>query len=917
MRLIRNLICMLFVVLLAPLASYSQNLKLYDLACEYLTNPIGIEVTQPRLSWKISADARNTTQEAYQLIVAGSPQDLKAEKALLWNSGKIKTSQSIHVNFAGSQLSSLQKCYWKVRIWDNHGHQSEWSNASSWQMGLLQPTDWKAKWIGELNLDTAAFRKPPIFRKEIVLKKEVKSAVANITSLGLYEAHINGQRIGDGYFTPGWTSYNKRLQYQMFDVTQLLQKGNNAIGALLGDGWFRGYLAWNGKRNFYGSDLALLMQLNVEYVDGTKETFGTDASWKSSTGAIISSDIYHGETFDARLIKNGWNKIDYKEDNTWQAVKLIQPIATKLVATISPLVKKHEEFKALKIITTPKGETVVDFGQNLAGWVKIKAQGKAGTRIILNHAEVLDKAGNFYTENLRTAKQQNEYVLSGRGLEEFEPHFTFQGFRYVKIEGYPGQLNLSNISAVALYSAMKTTGSFTSSNPLLNQLQSNIQWGQKGNFLDVPTDCPQRDERLGWTGDAQAFFTTAAYNMDVASFFTKWLSDLAADQHPSGNVPVVIPDFRKGKSGSAGWGDAATIIPYQLYKAYGDTAILRQQYNSMKSWTNFITKSSKNNLWNTGVHYGDWLFYTMADDRDGKAAITDKYLIAQVFYAHSVQNMINTAKILQLSADEAFYTKLLANIKKAFVNEYVTPSGRLVSNSQTAYVLALNFDMLPENLREQAATRLVQNIKDYGYHITTGFLGTPYICDVLSRFGHTDIAYKLLLQESYPSWLYPIKKGATTIWERWDGIKPDGSFQNVGMNSFNHYAYGAIGNWMYKNIAGINMDENATAYKRITFKPLIGGNISAAKAQLETLYGQVSMDWKLTDNAIEIKINIPANATASLLLPGIPQGTITEGGRDIQKDTKIKVNQEPSQKINLSLGSGNYQFNYQFKPKSI
>ncbi|RYE13777.1 MAG: alpha-L-rhamnosidase, partial [Sphingobacteriaceae bacterium] len=381
------------------------------------------------------------------------------------------------------------------------------------------------------------------------------------------------------------------------------------------------------------------------------------------------------------------------------------------------------------------------------------------------------------------------YILKGSGEEVFEPHFTFQGFRYIKVEGYPGELSLDDFKAVAVYSDMKTTGKFSTSNALLNQLQHNIQWGQRGNFVDVPTDCPQRDERLGWTGDAQVFFNTAAYNMNVAGFFTKWLQDLKADQHENGNVPVVIPDVREKKNaGSAGWGDVSTIIPWNFYVAYGDKQLLAGQYNSMKAWVEYIRSISKNNLWNSGPHYGDWLFYTMADDRDGKAAITDKFFIAQAFYACSTQNLINAARVLGNDADVKTYTALLENIKKAFLTEYVTPSGRLVSNSQTAYVLALNFDLLPESLREQAAKRLVDNIESYGNHLTTGFLGTPYLCHVLTRFGYNNIAYKLLLQDTYPSWLYPVKMGATTIWERWDGIKPDGSFEAISMNSFNHYA---------------------------------------------------------------------------------------------------------------------------------
>ena len=474
------------------------------------------------------------------------------------------------------------------------------------------------------------------------------------------------------------------------------------------------------------------------------------------------------------------------------------------------------------------------------------------------------KPAIFIRRNLRAAKEENTYILKGGSEESFEPHFTFQGFRYIKITGFPGEIKPGNFTAVALYSDMQPTGSFSCSNALLNQLQHNIQWGQKGNFLDVPTDCPQRDERLGWTGDAQVFSRTASYNMHVNNFFAKWLKDVAADQLPNGSVPYVIPNvLGSGAAGSAGWADVATIIPWNMYLAYGDKRIIEQQYASMKAWVGFMEQKSKQDLWNTGFHFGDWLFYRPDDDNDGRSAITDKYLIAQCFFAHSTQLVINAARVLGNTGDEAKYTTLLDKIKAAFLKEYVTPNGRLVSGSQTAYVLALHFDMLPEALRAQAAERLVANVKDYNNHLTTGFLGTPYLCHVLTRFGYDSIAYKLLLQETYPSWLYPVKMGATTIWERWDGQKPDSSFQTPGMNSFNHYAYGAIGDWMYRVIAGIDTYEDAPGYKHIRIMPHIGGNLSFANADLQTGYGLVSAHWKIENGQIFQWMEIPPNTNGN------------------------------------------------------
>ena len=552
---------------------------------------------------------------------------------------------------------------------------------------------------------------------------------------------------------------------------------------------------------------------------------------------------------------------------------------------------------------------MVDFGQNLVGFVQLKVSGNAGDSIKIYHAEVLDKAGNFYTENLRLARQENIYILKGEGIESFEPRFTFQGFRYAKLVGFPGELKPENISAVALYSDMEPTGNFTSSNPLINQLQHNIQWGQKGNFLDVPTDCPQRDERLGWTGDAQVFARTSAFNMDVHNFFAKWLKDLEADQAPNGSIPYVVPNVLGANAGgSAGWADAGVIIPWTMYIHYGDTNILAQQYNSMKNWIGHMENNSTNYLWNKGFHFGDWLFYRPADDNDGRAAVTDKNLISQCFFANSTQLLINAATVLGKRDDARRYTELLKNIKTAFAKEYVTPSGRLISGTQTAYVLSLHFDMLAEELRQQAAARLAQNVRDYNNHLTTGFLGTPYICHVLSRFGYTNVAYRLLLQETYPSWLYPVKMGATTIWERWDGQKPDSTFQTPGMNSFNHYAYGAIGDWMYRVAAGLDTDDSIPGYKKIKIQPHIGGNFTAVAADYRSDYGLISSHWKTDGNRLVLDVEIPANTTAKIYIPSSGADAITENNKPVASQKEIKIIGKQGEYVVVETGSGKYSF---------
>jgi alpha-L-rhamnosidase len=896
---------LLFTLLKTVLLTATAQVQLQNLRTENLVNPIGLDAARPRFSWQLVTGKRNVLQTAYEIKIGASIREI-TKGAARFSTGKVASDQSVLVPYPGRPLQSGTRYYWQVRVWDNAGKVSDWSAPAFFQTGFLQPADWKAQWIvpgfTEDNL-----RASPLFRKEFTSNKQIASATAYITAHGLYEAQLNGRRVGDAYLTPGWTSYNKRLQYQVYDVTNLLKEGRNAIGVTLGSGWYRGNLAWDGQKNVYGKDIALLFQLDITYTDGTTESIVSDESWRSSTGAIRYAEIYHGETIDAREEKKGWTLPGYN-DAAWSGVQRGDFSKTILIATGNEPVRKHETIQPVRIFKTPKGEQVIDFGQNLVGWVVLKATGKAGDRITISHAEVLDKNGNFYTENLRLAKAQDNYTLDGTGEETFEPHFTWHGFRYVKVEGYPGELKPENFTAVALYSDMQATGQFTSSNALINQLQHNIEWGLRGNFLDVPTDCPQRDERLGWTGDAQVFFRTASFLRGVNSFFAKWLKDVAADQLADGRIPHVIPNVLGDAGGSAGWSDVATIIPWNMYLAYGDKNVLQNQYASMKAWVEFMHHQSTNDLWNKGGHFGDWLFYSINNDLDGTSAITNKYLIAQCFYAYSTQLLINAANVLGKTDDVATYTALLQKIKEAFVKEYLTGNGATMSNSQTSYVLALQFDMLPEALRQQAADRLVANIRQYNNHLTTGFLGTPYLCHVLSRFGYNDVAYELLLQESYPSWLYPVKKGATTIWERWNGIRPDGNFETPTMNSFNHYAYGAIGDWMYRVMVGLDTDEDGPGYKKIRIKPHIGGGFTNAGVSYQTLYGQVHAGWKTENGVLMVDATIPANTTATVYLPAAAADGITEGGKPLPAVKEIQVAGQEGNYVVLKVGSGNYQF---------
>jgi alpha-L-rhamnosidase len=885
------------------IGSAAAQTTVAQLRVEHLVNPLGIEARQPRLSWQLTSGTRNTRQTAYEIRVGAAETALA--KGTAWQSGRVMADSSVDVAYKGAPLLSGRRYQWQVRVWDQTNQPSAWSTPGTFQMGLLTANDWLAQWIEPNPADTTG-QPAALLRKAFTTRKAIRSASLFATAHGMYEAHLNGQRVGDAYLTPGWTSYNKRLQYQTYDVTALLRPGQNALGVMLGSGWYRGNLAWSGAKNHYGKDLALLCQLQITYADGTTETIVSDGSWQSQTGAVRHSEVYHGETADARLDKPGWATATYTTAD-WHPVVVSNFPKNHLVSTENELVKKHEVFTNPKVIRTPKGETVLDFGQNLVGWVMLRATGRAGSQVRLSHAEVLDKKGNFYTENLRLAKCQNTYILRGTGQAEFfEPHFTWQGFRYVRIEG-DAEVKPESCTAVTLYSAMPPTGTFTCSEPLVNQLQQNIQWGQRGNFLDVPTDCPQRDERLGWTGDAQAFARTAAFNYGVQAFFSKWLKDVAADQLLNGSVPFVVPNvLGTGAAGSAGWADVATIAPWTMYVAYGDRQVLATQYPSMKAWVDFMLKQSALDdagrpLWNKGFHFGDWLFYRPFDDNDGRSAVTDKYLIAQCFFAHSTQLLVNTAKVLGRADDQRTYEALLGQVKEAFRQEYVTPGGRLLSNTQTAHVLALHFDMLPERQRAATAQRLADNVKSYGNHLTTGFLGTPYLCHVLSRFGYDKVAYDLLLQTSYPSWLYPVKMGATTIWERWDGIKPDSTFQTPGMNSYNHYAYGAIGDWMYRVAAGLDTDEQAVGYRRLRIRPHLDPRLTMAEATLQTPYGQAKSGWKREGNKLTMTVEVPANTTAQVSVPAQTAAQVRENGQLITGTAADGY-------VTVEIGSGTYRF---------
>ena len=879
-----------------------------DLTCEYLRDPVGIGAASTRLSWILSSEIPNQVQTAYQVLTASSPELLSEKKADLWNSGKVVSGQSIQVKYAGKELESRNQCWWKVRVWDKDGKASSWSESAYFEIGLLESDDWKASWIKSSIVFKEIDHACPMFRKEFKLSKPVKSARLYISSLGLYRAEINGDKVGDQEMTPGWTSFHSRVQYQTYDVTDQLGVGENAIGITLGNGWYRTFRPNNRNRSGFGSkSLDLIAQLEVTYTDGSTGVISTDDSWKSSTGPISRSGIYDGETYDARLEKTGWTLARY-DDNDWSGTSKVNNDKNLLVYPASPPVRKIEEISPLEIFITPEGDTVVDLGQNMVGWIRLSVDCPRGTKIVLRHAEVLDKDGNFYIENLRRADQINTYICKGGEKETYEPWFTFQGFRYVVISGYPGEVKTDMFKGVVVHSDMEIKGSFSCNDSLINQLQRNIVWGQKGNFLDVPTDCPQRDERLGWTGDAQVFAPTACFNMDCAGFYTKWLRDLAVDQHEDGAVPHVIPNVL-GRGGAHGWQDAAVVIPWTVYQYYGDIQILEEQYESMKALVEFMRNLAGDQyIWQPpDRQFGDWLAFATTNS-DYPGATTDKDLLANAYFYHSTDILARTARILGKGDEAKEYEGLMAKIKSAFGREYITPNGRMSSNTQTAYVVTLSFGLIPEELEQKAAKRLADDVNKFG-HLTTGFLGTPDLCHVLTRYGYLEEAYKLVYRKQYPSWLYPVTQGATTIWERWDGQKPDGSFQNPGMNSFNHYAYGAVGDWLYRKVAGIDLDPREPGFKHFIIKPHPGGEMNDVKASHQSPYGTIASNWTNEEGRFKLTVTIPVNTKAMIYVPST--------GQDLQVDGKIVNGTELSegpgyQYLLVEKGSGTHVFESSF-----
>lgn len=883
----------------------------HDLRCERRINPLGIGRARPRLSWLLNDARRGARQTAYQLQTADSAEAIEAN-ASGFDTGRVEGEQSAHVEYPGPPLRSRERVWWRVRTWDGDDQASPWSAPAGFEIGLLQPADWSAAWIaapivgGPYSIPPAAY-----LRTGFDVSRPVRSARLYVTALGIHEFEINGRRVSDQSFAPGRTEYARRVPYHVYDVAALLHDGPNACGAILGDGWYCGHLH-SDPRQTYGDRPRLRAQLEITYADGSTDTVATGQGWRAGEGPIRSSDMLMGEDYDARMEIDGWSTAAF-DDSAWRPVLLPEAPSIAVVAARAPPVRPIEEIRPVgpPKVSANKRRHLFDMGQNMVGRVRLRIRNAPpGRTIDLRYAEMLDKDGKPYTTALRTARATDHYTTRGGADEVFEPRFTFHGFRYVEVRDYPGGVPTEDeLTGVVLHSDCERTGEFECSDALVNQLQHNIVWSQKGNFLDIPTDCPQRDERLGWTGDAQVFIRTAAFNMDVDGFFAKWLVDMADTQALAGDgrIHSVVPGVSSINSeGGPAWADAAIICPWTLYRCYGDEGVLRECWPMMERFMGFLAATSPGHVragpdrkWRG---YGDWLSID---------AHTPQDLIGVAFYAYDASLMARMAGVLGDPAAVERYAGLAEEIRATWCGRYLKPDGTLSAATQTAAVLALHFDLLPEASRPAVLEWLVRDIADRSMHLSTGFVGTPYLNPVLTRFGRADVAYALLHQRTFPSWLFPVTHGATTMWERWDGWTPEKGFNDAGMNSYNHYAYGAVGEWLYAAVGGIDLHPEIPGYRHSIIRPHPRqSGLSWARASLRTSFGVLSTHWHRDGDRFALELTIPPNTRSTVVLPARDAASAQESGNPVaQADgVELAAGEHDRGTVRLSVGAGTYSF---------
>jgi len=845
-----------------------------ELRAEYAPgHALGLGVAAPRLSWITVTERPEWMQAAYEVELDGV--------AL----GRVEDDESVFVAWPGEPLASRACTRVRVRVWGADGSESPWSEPLDIEAGLLAPDDWSARWITPTDPGSREESGPPVlFRCAFTLPERAGAVIERArlyaTSAGINTLHCNGEVVGDTLLAPGWSSYQYRIRYETHDVTALVAPGDNVLGAVVADGWWRGNLTWEMRRNVYGDRLGLFAQLEVTYSDGHLETVATDTAWRTATGPWMAADLYNGETYDARRRVDGWSSPGF-DDAAWTPAEPFAPEVGPVVARQGPPVRRTEELPVREVIVTPSGRTVLDFGQNLVGWVRFTVDGPSGAVVTVRHAEVLED-GELGTRSLRHAEATDRYTLAGGGRETWEPTFTFHGFRYAEVDGWPAAaLDPADFTGVVIHSDFARTGSFACSNPLLDRFHENVVWGMRGNFVDVPTDCPQRDERLGWTGDLQVFAPAATFLFDIDGFLADWLADLRAEQAGrDGVVPLVVPAKAMqsflSEMAMAAWGDAVTVVPWTAYQRYGDTELLAQSLASMRAWVDVLrARAGERMLWPEEFQLGDWLDPDSPPDAPWRAK-TDGVLVASAYFAHSAHLVGDAAAVLGEHDVAREYHDVARAVRAAFRHEFSTATGLLHSDTVTAYALALVFDLFenPEH-RARAAQRLALHSMVRSYQISTGFVGTPLVLPALSAMGDHDTAYKLLTATECPSWLYAVTMGATTVWERWDSLLPDGSTNPGEMTSFNHYALGGVADWIHQHVGGIAPD--APAYRRLRFAPVIGGGLTWASASLRTPYGRVACAWKLEQSEVTIEVEVPPNTTATVVLPLSDDEPLTVG----------------------------------------
>lgn len=887
----------------------SSSIKIGNLTCNYMDNPLGVETLKPRLSWVLKSTERGQRSTAYRILVADSPEKLDSDEGDLWDSGRVESDQSIFIPYSGKTLKSGQKCFWKVCVWDKQGKKSEWSATATWEMGLLNKSDWKAKWIGSPAPESAIreLHPAPLFRKVVALNREVKSARAYICGLGFFELYINGRKVSDEVLSPGFTKYDQTVLYNTYDITDLLNSGEqNVVGVILGNGWYNSFIedAWDFNHAPWRDNVKFLLQIKISFKDGKESLIVSDDSWLTTAGPIIDNGLRTGEIYDARLEKKGWNQVDNKDDD-WEQAVLMKPPGGLLKSQQMTPIKIIKNIKPVGLKETERGTWVYDFGQNFSGWVKIRLKGPTGTKITLKYSERIKEDGSIDTSNIeqhiRSRNFQTDtFIFQGEDVECWEPRFTYHGFRYVQLTGFPGKPTIESITGRVVHTAFEEGGSFSCSKELLNSIQDCARWSSLTNYHGIPTDCPHR-EKNGWTADAHLSAEQMLFNFNPMTCYSKWLEDFIDVQRPSGQLPGIVPTGGWGFNWGSGpaWDSAVILIPWYLYLYYGDLVILKKLYNSMKLYVDYMTLMSSKYIVDFGL--GDWNPPEGGpEDYPCSTALTDT-----AYYYIDAKLLSEIADLLGKREDSRKYRKLAENIRRAFRENFMDVEiGKLTVNSQTSTACALYQGLVNREEQEDVLVSLIAEVEKNNRHINCGILGTKYILQVLTDCGRADIAYEIATQKTFPGWGYWIEQGATTLWESWQGNQPDSEFTY----SENHHMFSDISAWFYKALAGISPDPAHPGFKHIIIKPNIVGDLKWVKANHYCMYGNIVSDWKVIDDMVTYIIRIPVNCTATILLQTKDIESVMESGIPVALCEDIKVLGRDYQRIILEINSGSYYF---------